>query len=702
MPHARPAVALPPSRCRRRGVVVSPGPGLARARLPMPTTRRPWTELLGEAARRRRAVHRARQVEVACRLQLRSASALRTLFANARRRHAARIAQLDEAQPAPPATSPRSAPTQCWRSPSRTRPRQPRSAALPGTRRAGRGHLAEAFGGYFRQSEQLPTRLLLVCDGRRAAGLMLQKLPGRRRRRRRLEPRRHPVRHLREPELLAVGCRTSCAACSTRNPGMAGRQAAALRVLLLARPGRGDAGLAGPRGSRCRGRGRRRRGPGPLRVLRPAGTASMLPPSPSCSTTPPARCRPPPGCNDPPDAGSVTGSALLIINPLIYGSESPELRRRWPVHPPACRSVTRPLPLPCSPGLRQPVARTRRPRPPKRDATVVPVLNKGKRQAGSGAAAGTSDHRYRRWRTLALRQHHARGHLRPAGRRTRWPCCATATTASPARSVGSPAIACCRLDGDNKPGASERQPPRHRRASSPQPPQRRQGRRRGRQRSHDDAGLAVAEPVRSEGRHQRFLAVRGKSIGREGFVSVGGTVARARLVPATDAPRLADDRNTRSLRRGRRLRRIRREHRRPGSSTSPGESEVFKGLGLGLTWRTPVERRTHRRRRQRGHQRPQPVLHHHREGRRGRPCPTCATSKTCLSFFLFWFAAAKGRIPDAALSSFGACLRTIAGGRRRRKSQADFALTVAIALVESNRGRSLRAGSSRPAPTGRR
>lgn len=38
--------------------------------------------------------------------------------------------------------------------------------------------LDEAFEGYFRQSEQLPTRLLLACDGKRAAGLMLQKLPG--------------------------------------------------------------------------------------------------------------------------------------------------------------------------------------------------------------------------------------------------------------------------------------------------------------------------------------------------------------------------------------------------------------------------------------------------------------------------------------------------------------------------------------------
>lgn len=38
--------------------------------------------------------------------------------------------------------------------------------------------LAGAFEDYFRQSEQLPTRVLLAADGRRAAGLMLQKLPG--------------------------------------------------------------------------------------------------------------------------------------------------------------------------------------------------------------------------------------------------------------------------------------------------------------------------------------------------------------------------------------------------------------------------------------------------------------------------------------------------------------------------------------------
>ena len=77
-----------------------------------------------------------------------------------------------------------------------------------------------------------------------------------------------------------------------------------------------------------------------------------------------------------------------------------------------------------------------------------------------------------------------------------------------------------------------------------------------------------------------------KSISRDGFVSVGGTVARARLVPATDVPQIADQWNTRSLSIGGGI----------GSFGAnvvgrvvnvPGESEVWQGLGLGLTWRTP-------------------------------------------------------------------------------------------------------------------
>ncbi len=39
------------------------------------------------------------------------------------------------------------------------------------------GGLAATLEGYFRDSEQLPTRLHLACDGRRAGGLLLQRLP---------------------------------------------------------------------------------------------------------------------------------------------------------------------------------------------------------------------------------------------------------------------------------------------------------------------------------------------------------------------------------------------------------------------------------------------------------------------------------------------------------------------------------------------
>ena len=86
---------------------------------------------------------------------------------------------------------------------------------------------------------------------------------------------------------------------------------------------------------------------------------------------------------------------------------------------------------------------------------------------------------------------------------------------------------------------------------------------------------------------QNDLAVFGqKNIGREGFVRIGGAVARARLVPIADVPAMADRWNSKSLSVGGGF----------GAFSAnivgrvvdvPGQPEKWEGLGLGLTWRTP-------------------------------------------------------------------------------------------------------------------
>ena len=77
-----------------------------------------------------------------------------------------------------------------------------------------------------------------------------------------------------------------------------------------------------------------------------------------------------------------------------------------------------------------------------------------------------------------------------------------------------------------------------------------------------------------------------KNIGREGFVTIGGTVAKARLVSAADVPELGDRWNTRSLSVG--------GGYGPFSGSIigrvidvPGQASNWTGLGLGFTWRTP-------------------------------------------------------------------------------------------------------------------
>jgi molecular chaperone Hsp33 len=95
--------------------------------------------------------------------------------------------------------------------------------------------LDEAFEDYFRQSEQLPTRLLLAADRNGAAGLLLQKLPGDEGDEDGWARASACSRPWARPNCWRPRPSSCCTACSTRAAGAAGRQAAVLRLLLLAR-----------------------------------------------------------------------------------------------------------------------------------------------------------------------------------------------------------------------------------------------------------------------------------------------------------------------------------------------------------------------------------------------------------------------------------------------------------------------------------
>ena len=136
-------------------------------------------ELLGEAAAA--AVHFTGHTQVDGRLsiQIRGERGLRTLFAECTAQDTLRgIAQLAEGADAPRDLSElgEDAVLAITIENPGLDPREPqRYQSLVGLDAS---RLAEAFEDYFRQSEQLPTRLLLAADGGRAGGLMLQKLPG--------------------------------------------------------------------------------------------------------------------------------------------------------------------------------------------------------------------------------------------------------------------------------------------------------------------------------------------------------------------------------------------------------------------------------------------------------------------------------------------------------------------------------------------
>lgn len=136
-------------------------------------------ELLGEAAAAAALFTGHAKIDGRLSVQLRAQGALRTLFAECTAAGTLRgIAQFDP-DATPPSRDLRALgedtvlaitienPSLGGRDPVR----------YQGLVELAADNLGEAFEGYFRQSEQLPTRLLLACDGERAAGLMLQLLP---------------------------------------------------------------------------------------------------------------------------------------------------------------------------------------------------------------------------------------------------------------------------------------------------------------------------------------------------------------------------------------------------------------------------------------------------------------------------------------------------------------------------------------------
>ena len=136
-------------------------------------------ELLGEAAAAAVLFTGHTKVDGRLSIQIRGERGLRTLFAECTAAGTVRgIVQLTEGQDAPRDLRDlgRDALLAITIENPGLDPREPqRYQSLVGLDAS---RLAEAVEDYFRQSEQLPTCLLLAADGGRAGGLMLQKLPG--------------------------------------------------------------------------------------------------------------------------------------------------------------------------------------------------------------------------------------------------------------------------------------------------------------------------------------------------------------------------------------------------------------------------------------------------------------------------------------------------------------------------------------------
>lgn len=136
-------------------------------------------EMLGQAVVASALFTGHTKIEGRLSVQLRSGSALRTLFAECTAAGTLRgIARLEEDRDAPRSLAElgEDAMLAITIENPGLDPREPQryqslvSLSAP--------ELDEAFEDYFRQSEQLPTRLVLAANGDTAAGLLLQKLPG--------------------------------------------------------------------------------------------------------------------------------------------------------------------------------------------------------------------------------------------------------------------------------------------------------------------------------------------------------------------------------------------------------------------------------------------------------------------------------------------------------------------------------------------
>jgi len=136
-------------------------------------------EMLGEALAASALFTGHTKIEGRLSIQLRSSSSLRTLFAECTAAGTLRgIARLEDGQDAPRALTALGddAVLAITIENPGLDPREPqRYQSLVGLHAPS---LDEAFEDYFRQSEQLPTRLLLAAGPEGAAGLLLQKLPG--------------------------------------------------------------------------------------------------------------------------------------------------------------------------------------------------------------------------------------------------------------------------------------------------------------------------------------------------------------------------------------------------------------------------------------------------------------------------------------------------------------------------------------------